>query len=58
MLKKGWWYVQGYASLICSGFYNPTYDDILKELRDMGSVIVHAGLELMIKTADTEKAEL
>ena len=42
MLKKGWWYVQGYASLICSGFYNPTYDDILKELRDMGSVIVHA----------------
>ena len=44
MLKKGWWYVQGYASLICSRFYNPTYDDILKELRDMGSVIVHAGL--------------
>lgn len=36
MLKKGWWYVQGYASLICSGFYNPSYDDILQELRDMG----------------------
>ena len=45
MLKKGWWYVQGYASLICSGFYNPSYDDILQELRDMGSVIVHAGLK-------------
>lgn len=58
MLKKGWWYVQGYASLICSGFYNPTYDDILKELRDMGSVIVYTGLELMTKTADTERAEL
>lgn len=45
MLKKGWWYVQGYASLICSGFYTPSYADIEKELRDMGSVIVHAGLK-------------
>ena len=42
MLKNGWWYVQGYASLICSGFYNPSDEVIEKELRDMGSVIVHA----------------
>ncbi len=48
MLKKGWWFVHGYASLICSGFYNPTYEEIEKELRDMGSVIVHACMDRKI----------
>lgn len=45
MLKKGWWYVHGYASLICLGFYNPTDEIIEKELRDMGSVILHSCFE-------------
>ena len=45
MLKKGWWFVHGYASLICSGFYNPSDEDIEKELRDMGSVIVHSCID-------------
>ena len=48
MLKKGWWFVHGYASLICSGFYNPTYEEIEKELSDMGSVIVHACMDRKI----------
>ena len=43
MLKKGWWYVHGYATLICSGFYNPTFDEIKKELLDMGSIIISMG---------------
>lgn len=50
LLKKGWWYVHGYASLICSGFYNPSYSDIEKELRQMGSILMQAGLKFT--TAD------
>lgn len=46
MLKKGWWYVHGYASLICAGFYNPTYKVIEKELREMGALIVQEGARL------------
>lgn len=46
MLKKGWWYVHGYASLICAGFYNPSYEEIKMELMDMGSIIVRTGKEM------------
>lgn len=46
MLKKGWWYVHGYASLICTGFYNPSYEEIKKELMDMGTIITHTGKNL------------
>lgn len=40
MLKKGWWYVHGFACLICSGFYDPSYEMIERELKENGNVIL------------------
>ncbi|WP_163469674.1 TetR/AcrR family transcriptional regulator [Fusobacterium sp. IOR10] len=44
MLKKGWWYVHGFACLICSGFYDPTYEMIEHELKENGNVILKEAL--------------
>ena len=40
MIRKGWWYTHGFACLICSGFYNPSYELIEEELREVGYFIV------------------
>lgn len=44
MLKKGWWYVHGFACLICSGFYDPSYEMIEHELKENGNVILKEAL--------------
>lgn len=44
MLKKGWWYVHGFACLICSGFYEPSYEMIEKELMENGSILLKEAL--------------
>ena len=36
----------GFACLICSGFYNPTYEIIEKELREVGGLIMREALKM------------
>ncbi|MGL4307476.1 TetR/AcrR family transcriptional regulator [Cetobacterium sp. SF1] len=46
IMKKGWLYTQGFATLICTGFYdNPTYDEIKNELVEMGTIIINQALQ-------------
>lgn len=44
MLKKGWWYIHGFACLICSEFYDPSYEIIEKELKENGNVLLKEAL--------------
>lgn len=46
MIRKGWWYTHGFACLICSGFYNPTYEMIESELREVGYLILKQAMKI------------
>ncbi|SJZ83887.1 transcriptional regulator, TetR family [Cetobacterium ceti] len=45
IMKKGWLFTQGFATLICTGFYdNPSDDEIKKELVEMGTILIKEAL--------------
>lgn len=46
LIRRGWWSTHGFACLICSGFYNPTYEVIEKELREVGGLIMREALKM------------
>lgn len=46
MIRKGWWSTHGFACLICSGFYNPTYEMIEEELKEVGYLIMAQALKI------------
>lgn len=47
IIKKGWLYTQGFATLICTGFYsNPSTEEIQAELLEMGTIILNQAFEI------------
>ncbi len=47
VIKKGWYFSHGYATLICTGFYvDIEFETFKKEVVDMGNVLIQKALEM------------
>lgn len=54
VIKKGWYFSHGYATLICTGFYTDIeIETFKKEVIEMGNVLIEKALE-MTKERDNE----
>ena len=54
VIKKGWYFSHGYATLICTGFYiDIEFETFKKEVIEMGNVLIEKALE-MTKERDNE----
>lgn len=54
VIKKGWYFSHGYATLICTGFYTDIeIETFKKEIIEMGNVLIEKALE-MTKERDNE----
>lgn len=47
VIKKGWYFSHGYATLICTGFYiDIEFETFKKEVVDMGNILIQKALEM------------
>ncbi|MDX8336467.1 MULTISPECIES: TetR/AcrR family transcriptional regulator [Cetobacterium] len=54
VIKKGWYFSHGYATLICTGFYTDIeFETFKKEIIEMGNVLIEKALQ-MTKERDNE----